>query len=179
MHVPWRLYEEPVRAPRRRFGPAQSRLALRLCGELPINARMRLVRIDWIQDGMELARDIPSAAVGAAPLLRRGVRLSQSLASRLSSLGIRALWIEDDMGEGIIPAMPLPDHIRMATEEAVAACFEAARAVAAGLSELPFHAVKQIERATDSLIEALADAPEAALAFDDLASADSYTYTHS
>ena len=43
---------------------------------------MRLVRIDWIQDGMELARDIPSAAVGAAPLLRRGVRLSASLASR-------------------------------------------------------------------------------------------------
>ena len=114
-----------------------------LCGDLPINARMRLVRIDWIQDGMELARDIPSAAVGAAPLLRRGVRLSQSLASRLSSLGIRALWIEDDMGEGIIPAMPLPDHIRTATEEAVAACFEAA------------------------------------LAFDDLASADSYTYNHS
>jgi len=154
-------------------------LALRLCGELPINARMRLVRIDWIQDGMELARDIPSAAVGAAPLLRRGVRLSQSLASRLSSLGIRALWIEDDMGEGIIPAMPLPDHIRAATEEAVAACFEAARAVAADLSELPFESIKQIERATDGLIEALADAPEAALAFDDLASADSYTYTHS
>ena len=128
---------------------------------------MRLVRIDWIQDGMELARDIPSAAIGAAPLLRRGVRLSSSLATRLSSLGIRALWIEDDMGEGIIPAMPLPDHIRAATEEAVAACFEAARAVAADLSELPFHTLKQIEHAADSLIDALADAPEAALAFDD------------
>jgi HD-GYP domain-containing protein (c-di-GMP phosphodiesterase class II) len=149
------------------------------CGDLPINGRMRLVRIDWIQDGMELARDIPSAAVGAAPLLRRGVRLSQSLASRLSSLGIRALWIEDDMGEGIIPAMPLPDHIRTATEEAVAACFEAARAVAADISDLPFNALKQIERAADGLIDALADSPEAALAFDDLASADTYTYTHS
>ncbi len=140
---------------------------------------MRLVRIDWIQDGMELARDIPSAAIGAAPLLRRGVKLSASLAGRLSQLGIRALWIEDDMGEGIIPAMPLPDHIRVATEEAVSACFEAARAVAADLSELPFSTLKQIERAADSLIEALADAPEAALAFDDLASADSYTYNHS
>src|SRR5205085_537758 len=86
-------------------------------GDLPINGRMRLIRIDWIQDGMELARDIPSAAIGAAPLLRRGVRLSSSLANRLGSLGIRALWIEDDMGEGIIPAIPLPDHIRIATEE--------------------------------------------------------------
>jgi HD-GYP domain-containing protein (c-di-GMP phosphodiesterase class II) len=140
---------------------------------------MRLVRIDWIQDGMELARDIPSAAMGAAPLLRRGVRLSTSLSARLASLGIRALWIEDDMGEGIIPAMPLPDHIRAATEEAVSACFQAARAVAADLSELPFSTIKQIEHAADSLIDALADAPEAALAFDDLASADSYTYSHS
>jgi HD-GYP domain-containing protein (c-di-GMP phosphodiesterase class II) len=140
---------------------------------------MRLVRIDWIQDGMELARDIPSAAVGAAPLLRRGVRLSTSLATRLSSLGIRALWIEDDMGEGIIPAMPLPDHIRISTEEAVSACFEAARAVASDLSELPLSALKQIEHAAESLIQALASCPEAALAFDDLAAADSYTYSHS
>lgn len=147
--------------------------------DLSINARMRLVRIDWIQDGMELARDIPSAAIGAAPLLRRGVKLSMSLGARLSSLGIRALWIEDDMGEGIIPAIPLPDHIRLATEAAVAACFEAARAVAAELSDLPLSTLKQIEQAADGLIEALADAPEAALALDDLASADSYTYSHS
>jgi HD-GYP domain-containing protein (c-di-GMP phosphodiesterase class II) len=147
--------------------------------DLPINGRMRLVRIDWIQEGMELARDIPSAAVGAAPLLRRGVRLSPSLGVRLSSLGIRALWIEDDMGEGIIPAMPLPDHIRASTEEAVSACFDAARAVASDLSELPHSALKQIEHAADSLIQALASCPEAALAFDDLASADSYTYSHS
>ena len=140
---------------------------------------MRLIRIDWIQDGMELARDIPSAAIGAAPLLRRGVRLSSSLANRLGSLGIRALWIEDDMGEGIIPAIPLPDHIRIATEEAVSTCFDAARAVAADLSELPVSALKQIEHAAENLIQALANSPEAALAFDDLATADSYTYSHS
>jgi HD-GYP domain-containing protein (c-di-GMP phosphodiesterase class II) len=140
---------------------------------------MRLIRIDWIQDGMELARDIPSAAIGAAPLLRRGVRLSSSLANRLGSLGIRALWIEDDMGEGIIPAIPLPDHIRIATEEAVSTCFDAARAVAADLSELPVSALKKIEHAADNLIQALANSPEAALAFDDLATADSYTYSHS
>jgi HD-GYP domain-containing protein (c-di-GMP phosphodiesterase class II) len=140
---------------------------------------MRLIRIDWIQEGMELARDIPSAAIGAAPLLRRGVRLSPSLANRLGSLGIRALWIEDDMGEGIIPAIPLPDHIRIATEEAVSTCFDAARAVAADLSELPLSALKQIEHAAENLIQALANCPEAALAFDDLAAADSYTYSHS
>jgi HD-GYP domain-containing protein (c-di-GMP phosphodiesterase class II) len=140
---------------------------------------MRLVRTDWIQDEMELARDIPSATLGAAPLLRRGVRLSTALAGRLGSLGVRAVWIEDDMGDGIIPSQPLPDHVRNSTEQAVGACLDAARSVAADLREIPTRAFQQIENATESLIQALADCPEAALAFDDLSSADSYTYSHS
>ncbi len=140
---------------------------------------MRLVRVDWILDEMELARDIPSATLGAAPLLRRGVRLSTALASRLGSLGVRAVWIEDDMGEGIVPAQPLPDHVRTATEQAVGSCLDAARSVAADLSNLPARAFQQIEHAAEGLIQALADCPEAALAFDDLSSADSYTYSHS
>jgi HD-GYP domain-containing protein (c-di-GMP phosphodiesterase class II) len=141
--------------------------------------RMRMVRVDWVVDDMELARDIPSATLGAAPLLRRGVRLHSALAARLGSLGVRAVWIEDDMGEGIIPAQPLPEHVRTATEEAVGSCLDAAKSVAADLSSLPGRAFEQIEHAADALIEALADCPEAALAFDDLASADSYTYSHS
>lgn len=43
---------------------------------------MRLVRLDSIREEMELARDIPSAVLGALPLLRRGVRLSPALAGR-------------------------------------------------------------------------------------------------
>lgn len=141
--------------------------------------RMRLVRVDWILDDMELARDIPSATLGAAPLLRRGVRLTSALASRLGALGVRAIWVEDDMGDGIIPAQPLPDHVRTATEMAVGTCLHAARSVAADLSNLPARAFQQIEHAADGLIQALEDCPEAALAFDDLSTADSYTYTHS
>jgi HD-GYP domain-containing protein (c-di-GMP phosphodiesterase class II) len=140
---------------------------------------MRLVRTDWILDEMELARDVPSATLGAAPLLRRGVRLSAPLARRLGSLGVRAVWIEDDMGEGIIPAQPLPDHVRTSTEQAVGSCLDAARSVASDLSNLPARAFQQIEHAAAGLMQALADCPEAALAFDDLSSADSYTYSHS
>jgi len=140
---------------------------------------MRLIRVDWIVDDMELARDVPSAMLGSAPLLRRGVPLTISLGARLAQLGVRAVWIEDDMGEGILPQQPLPDHVRAATESAVSSCLEAARSVAADLSDLPARAVAQIEQAAEALIEALASCPEAALAFDDLASADSYTYSHS
>jgi HD-GYP domain-containing protein (c-di-GMP phosphodiesterase class II) len=138
-----------------------------------------MVRVDWLMDEMELARDIPSATLGAAPLLRRGVRLSASLARRLSSLGVRAVWIEDDLGDGIVPVAPIPDHVRSAAEVAVGSCLDAARSVAADLSSLPTRAVQQIEQAAKGLIEALTDCPEAAFAFDDLSTADSYTYSHS
>jgi HD-GYP domain-containing protein (c-di-GMP phosphodiesterase class II) len=140
---------------------------------------MRLVRVDWIRNEMELARDIPSATLGAAPLLRRGVTLSMGLAARLGSLGVRAVWIEDDMGDGIIPNQPLPDHVRIATEVAVGSCLAAARTVSTDLSSLPTVAFQQVEQAAAALMRALDDCPEAALAFDDLSTADSYTYTHS
>ncbi len=140
---------------------------------------MRLIRVDWIVDDMELARDIPSATLGAAPLLRRGVSLTPSLAARLLALGVRAVWIEDDMGDGIVPNQPLPDHVRNATERAVHSCMEAARSVASDLADLPPRALAQIQQAAEALTEALASCPEAALAFDDLATADSYTYSHS
>ncbi len=140
---------------------------------------MRLVRVDWVIDDMELARDIPSAALGAAPLLKRGVRLTRSLAARLAGHGVRAVWIEDDMGEGIIPVQPLPDHVRTSTEAAVASCLEAARSVAADLNNLPARTFEQLERAAEGMMRALAECPAATLAFDDLATADSYTYSHS
>jgi HD-GYP domain-containing protein (c-di-GMP phosphodiesterase class II) len=140
---------------------------------------MRLVRVDWIRDEMELARDIPSAALGAQPLLRRGVSLSTTLAGKLGSLGVRAVWIEDDMGEGIIPMAPLPDNVRNATEQAVSSCLTAARTVTLDLSSLPSRSLAQIETAATALMQALTECPEAAFAFDDLSSADSYTYSHS
>jgi HD-GYP domain-containing protein (c-di-GMP phosphodiesterase class II) len=140
---------------------------------------MRLVRLDSIREEMELARDIPSAVLGALPLLRRGVRLSPSLAERLAARGVRAVWIEDGLGDGIIPAQPLPDHVRHSTEQAVGTCLRAARSAAGGIAGLPTAALAQIEDAAAGILNALANCPEAALALDDLASADSYTYSHS
>jgi HD-GYP domain-containing protein (c-di-GMP phosphodiesterase class II) len=140
---------------------------------------MRLVRLPRVSEGMELARDIPSRALGSQPLLRRGVQLSAKMTARLSSVDVRAVWIEDDLGDGIVPTEPLPDDVRRATEQAVQSCLTAARSAAESLGILPSAAVSQIEQAAANIVQALAECPEAALALDDLASADSYTYSHS
>jgi HD-GYP domain-containing protein (c-di-GMP phosphodiesterase class II) len=137
---------------------------------------VRLVRLNWVADGMELARDIPAPTLGSAPLLRRGVKLSRGLADRLETRGVRAVWVEDDLGDGIEPAMPLPDDVRHATESAVITCLTGARTASGDLTAA---ALAQLENAANGLMAALEDCPEAALALDDLASADSYTYSHS
>lgn len=140
---------------------------------------MRLVRLSAVREEMELARDIPSSVLGALPLLRRGVRLSPALAVRLAQRGVRAIWVEDGLGDGIDPIEPLPDHVRRATEQAVGTCLNAARSTVGDLINLPAAALAQIETAAEGMMAALEGCPEAALALDDLASADSYTYSHS
>jgi HD-GYP domain-containing protein (c-di-GMP phosphodiesterase class II) len=141
---------------------------------------VRLVRIESVADGMELARDIPSTMLGSAPLLRRGVRLTMSMAGRLAPRGVRAVWIEDDMGDGIVPVAPLSDDVRRSTENAVGSCLAAVKA-SGGVNggTLGAEAIGQLENAAFSMLHALEDCPEAALALDDLANADSYTFTHS
>jgi HD-GYP domain-containing protein (c-di-GMP phosphodiesterase class II) len=140
---------------------------------------MRLVRLESIREEMELARDIPSALPGALPLLRRGVTLSPALAARLATRGVRAVWIKDGLGDGIEPAEPLPPHVRRATEQAVGACLSAAQDAALGTQALPAATVSQLQSVADSVMQALDGCPEAALALDDLSTADSYTYSHS
>jgi HD-GYP domain-containing protein (c-di-GMP phosphodiesterase class II) len=135
--------------------------------------------MDSVREEMELARDIPSAVLGALPLLRRGVRLTPPLAARLAARGVRAVWVEDGLGDGIIPAQPLPDHVRRSTEQAVGRCLTAARSAVGHLAGLPAAALGQLEAAASGMLHALDDCPEAALALDDLSSADSYTYSHS
>jgi HD-GYP domain-containing protein (c-di-GMP phosphodiesterase class II) len=140
---------------------------------------MRIVPIRGVRDGMELARDIPNPKPGGVPLLRAGVALSERLSQRLGSGGVRAVWVKDDLGEGIDPVVPLPDDVRRSSEEAIAMCVSAAtKALAAGTAVSDV-ALRDVEEAAVAISEALEKCPEAALAFDDLAAADAYSHTHS
>lgn len=69
--------------------------------------------------------------------------------------------------------------MRRLTEQAVGTCLRAARSPAGGMAGLPVAALAQIEDAAAGILSAVDNCPEAAMALDDLASADSYTYSHS
>ena len=141
---------------------------------------MRLIRLSSLTDGMVLARDLRTGRPGEAPLLRAGVTLSDSYIRRLQATGMHTVWIDDDLSDAIEPLEPLDPEMRMAAEVAVKESFDSTtRILASGGTALPEHDLERLTRTVTQIATSLANVPEAALALDDLATADAYTHRHS
>src|SRR4051812_36228252 len=80
---------------------------------------------------MVVARDVRTGHPGTVPLLRAGAPVAAGYPRRLAAAGIHAVWIDDDLGEGIVPVEPLsPETRRVAQAATVAAIGDAREAVA-------------------------------------------------
>ncbi|CAN5175390.1 HD-GYP domain-containing protein [soil metagenome] len=141
---------------------------------------MRLIRLSSLSDGMVLARDLRTGRPGEIPLLRAGVRMSPSYIARLGAIGIRTVWIDDDLSHGIEPLAALNAEERVAAETAVSESFDrTARKLAGGGTALPQIELEALTATVTRIAASLADVPEAALALDDLSVSDAYTHRHS
>jgi HD-GYP domain-containing protein (c-di-GMP phosphodiesterase class II) len=141
---------------------------------------MRLIRLSSLSDGMVLARDLRTGRAGEAPLLCAGVRLSDAYIRRLQATGFHTVWIDDEMLGDIEPMQPLDAEMRMAAEVAVHESFDrTSRVLAAGGTALPPQELERLTQTVSQIASSLADVPEAALALDDLSTADAYTHRHS
>jgi len=141
---------------------------------------MRLIRLSSLSDGMVLARDLRTGRPGEVPLLRAGVRVSPAYAKRLRAIGIHTVWIDDELSHGIEPLPALDAEERLAAEVAVSKSFDrTARTLSRGGTAVPQQDLEQLTNTVARIAASLADVPEAALALDDLATADAYTHRHS
>ncbi len=139
---------------------------------------MRLVAIENVADGMTLAQEIPSVAPGGMPMLRVGARLSPQLAGKLAQRAVRGVWVQDELGDGITPVLPLTARTRASVEAAHAACARAASEALAQNARVPDRAWRELRQAAKAALDELLDCPEVAVAFEDLARADSYSSSH-
>jgi HD-GYP domain-containing protein (c-di-GMP phosphodiesterase class II) len=145
-----------------------------------VDEAMRLIRLSSLTDGMILASDLRTGRPGEIPLLRAGVRLSDTYIRRLQASGLHTVWIDDELSGDIEPLEPLDPQMRLAAEEAVHESFDrTTRLLAAGGTSLPDHDLERLTSTVSQIATSLADVPEAALALDDLATADAYTHSHS
>ena len=141
---------------------------------------MRLIRLSSLSDGMVLARDLRTGRPGEVPLLRAGVRLSRAYISRLRTMGIHTVWIEDELSRGIEPLPPLDPEQRSAAETAVSQSFDrTARMLSKGGTAVPQRDLEELTNTVAQIAASLAEVPEASLALGDLATADAYTHRHS
>jgi HD-GYP domain-containing protein (c-di-GMP phosphodiesterase class II) len=145
-----------------------------------VHEAMRLIRLSSLTDGMILARDLRTGRPGEIPLLRAGVRLSETYIRRLQASRLHTVWIDDELSGDIEPLEPLDPEMRLAAEEAVHESFDrTTRLLAAGGTSLAEPDFERLTSTVSQIATSLADVPEAALALDDLATADAYTHSHS
>jgi HD-GYP domain-containing protein (c-di-GMP phosphodiesterase class II) len=156
------------------------RLKFAVQRSMNVHEAMRLIRLTSLTDGMVLARDLRNGRPGGIPLLRAGVRLSDVYIRRLQASGLHTVWIDDELSGDIEPLEALDPEMRLAAEEAVHESFDrTTRLLAAGGTSLPEHDLERLTSTVSQIATSLADVPEAALALDDLATADAYTHSHS
>jgi hypothetical protein len=119
---------------------------------------MRFVAIDSVNDDV-LARDVPSERRDGAALLRAGMRMTSALAVRIADGGARGIWIEDELGAGIVPTPEFPaDVIGLAHHALSKALAAAPGAIAAG-RELDPSLVRQLRDAGDEIADAVLEYP--------------------
>src|SRR3954453_6342569 len=129
--------------------------------------------------GAILARDIPAPVPGQMPVLRAGAVLTEAYQSALTGLGINAVWIQDELSEGIEPHELVPPQLREEAARTVSGALTQARDGLANGRGLSGATAAELKTVVKRLSESVADSPPAALVLTDLAAADAFTHQHS
>jgi HD-GYP domain-containing protein (c-di-GMP phosphodiesterase class II) len=140
---------------------------------------MRLVPTTMLEDGALVARDVLVGRPDGIPLLRAGVRVNPDYRARLLKLGIRAVYVEDEIGDGIRPAAIVTPETRQKATRAVADAFHACSEAMQAKQMLPAATVRSLEEVVRRILADVASSAGAALALADLSAADAYTFQHS
>ena len=140
---------------------------------------MRLIPTARVKEGAELGRDVLVARADGIPLLRRGARISAAYRDRLILAGIHAIYIEDELSEGITPEPIITEETRALATRTVSGAYQSVQnAIAMGrpVSDATVDALSDVVRRILAEIESSGGV---ALALADLACADAYTLQHS
>jgi HD-GYP domain-containing protein (c-di-GMP phosphodiesterase class II) len=140
---------------------------------------MRLISLTRADDGAELGRDVLIGRPDGVPLLRAGVKLTPRYRELLSRAGISAVYVEDELSDGIIVDPIIDDQTRAVATRAVSGAYNSARDAISRGRRLAPEAVKELDDIVKRILEAIESSGGAAVALADLSSADGYTFQHS
>ena len=139
---------------------------------------MRLVSLESLEVGSPLAQDIFATGHGDIPLLRRGVSVTERYKSALAASGIMAVWVEDELGDGIIPQTVVTDDTRRKASEAVGTALSEAKSALQSGKGLSDNALSDLSDVASIVTDEVMNLPDAALHLADMMGADQYLLQH-
>ena len=139
---------------------------------------MRRVPVEQLRSGDRIGRDVYSDPAGL-PLLKAGIRISDSYRASLERAGVPAVWVDDGLSKGIEPLEVLSEGTKRRATIAIRDAFRDAPTTLATGRDLPDQTVREMIDVVDQIIDEVAENVHAALALNDLANADGYTLKHS
>ena len=139
---------------------------------------MRLVPIIRAE-GYKLARDIPASDPRQMPLLRSGAEVTERYVRGLAEVGVTAVWVHDDLSDGITPVDLVAPKVRKEAARAVSSALDGARQGFERNQPLSPEIARQLAAVVEKIVASVAGNPGVALCLSDLAAADAYTHQHS
>jgi HD-GYP domain-containing protein (c-di-GMP phosphodiesterase class II) len=139
---------------------------------------MRVVPVPQLRVGDRLGRDV-FATLDGLPLLRAGIRVSESYQQSLLRAGIASVWIDDGLSHGIEPLEVLEETTRQQAAVAIRDAFEDAQLSLTQGTTLPATAAHEMRGVAELIVSDISRNVHSALALNDLANADGYTLKHS
>jgi len=140
---------------------------------------MRLIATTRAQDGAELGRDVMIGRPDGVPLLRSGIRLTPRYRELLVKAGVSAIYVEDELSEGIVVEPVVDDQTRAIATRAVSTAFNTARDALSRGKRLTPDTVEALQDVVNRILAQIVSSGGVALALADLSSADGYTFQHS
>ena len=139
---------------------------------------MRRVFTEHLRPGDRIGRDVVGPP-DTLPLLRAGIRISESFQRSLQRAGVTWVWIDDQLSEGIEPLEMLRDQTKHRAIAAIRTAFTDVSQSLATNTGLSADTIQEISEAADLIGSDIALNAQSALALNDLANADGYTMKHS
>jgi HD-GYP domain-containing protein (c-di-GMP phosphodiesterase class II) len=141
---------------------------------------MRVVAIEELKTGDRLGKDVYPNAGDGLPLLRAGVRVSDSYRASMQRAGILTVWIDDALSDGIEPLEVLEDETKRRATSAINEAFkDIGASMKTGSPQLSQEAAEDMAEVAELIVRDIARNIHCALALNDLANSDGYTLKHS
>ena len=140
---------------------------------------MRLIATRRLEPGAVLGRDVMDGRPTTIPLLRKGVKVTARHRTALLAAGVHAVYVNDEIGEGIEVKQAVDPETRRRATVAVSQAFEGCKESLSNGTGVPENVMSDLQKVAEMIARDIEDNADMAVALDDLASADGYTLQHS